>query len=369
MRRKFVLLWLVVSLVGLVGQDQVLAEAAKDLVRQGNADFDKGDYERALTAYEKASVDLLESPHLFFNRGDVYYRQGNYAKAREMFETAALKARDIRLEARCKYNLGNCLFREGQRQADSDLQKALEAFQESVRYYQDALELDGELRDAAHNIEVARVTMKDILDKVQKKQQQDQQRQQAQKEAADELKNLIDRQRQVLGQNDELAKRQADQAESQDWAKQVDSLAREQGTIKDDTKGLSEKLAKQQKTTTQPANPPMERARQHLDQAATEQAVAEEGLRKQRLEEARASQESALQELAKAMESLAGQSSPGQQPQAQQQRSESQPAQQEQAKSPRQDETAGEILEEEKENRQRRSLQMPGGIQPVDKDW
>jgi len=369
MRRQFAWLWLVASLAGLVGQDQVLAEAARDLVRQGNADFDKGDYEQALAAYEKASVDLLESPHLFFNKGDVHYRQGNYAKAREMFETAALKTRDIRLEARCKYNLGNCLFRQGQRQADSDLHKALEAFQKSVRYYQDALELDGELRDAAHNIEVVRLTMKDILDKLQKQQKQDQQRQQAQKETADELKKLIDRQQQALGQNDELAKRQADQAELQDWTRQVDSLAQDQETIKEDTKRLAEKLAGQQKTTAQPATLATEQTRQHLDRATTEQAAAQGELRERQLKKARPSQKRALQELEKAMEALAGQGNQGRQPQPQQQRPESQPAQQEQANSPRQDETAREILDEEKENRQRRSLHVPGGMRPVDKDW
>ncbi|MCD6365558.1 MAG: tetratricopeptide repeat protein [Planctomycetes bacterium] len=369
MRHLFVWLWLVASFAGLVGQDQALAEAASDLVRQGNSNFNKGDYEQALATYEKASVDLLESPHLFFNKGDVHYRQGNYAKAREMFETAALKTRDIRLEARCKYNLGNCLFREGQRQADSDLHKALEAFQKSVRYYQDALELDGELRDAAHNIEVVRLTIKDILDKLQEQQKQDDQRRQARKETADELKKLIDRQQQAIGRNDELAKSQADHAESQDWTRQVDSLAQDQKTIMEDTKRQAEKLAGQQKTTTQPATPATERARQYLDGATTEQAAAQEELRKRQLKKARPLQKRALQELEKAMEALAGRDNQGRQPQPQQQRPESQPAQQEQAKSPRRDETAREILDEEKENRQRRSLQVPGGMRPVDKDW
>ena len=89
-----------------------------------------------------------------------------------MFETAALKSKDLQLEARCCYNLGNTLFRQAQRQMDSDLKKALTAYQDAVKHYRDALKRDSDLRDAAHNIEITRLIIKDILDKIKKKEEE-----------------------------------------------------------------------------------------------------------------------------------------------------------------------------------------------------
>jgi len=151
------------------------ADTPGKLVSKGNDSFRKGDYKSAVEYYEKASVKKPESPVILFNRGDVFYKKGDFKEASEYFKKAANKTRELALEAKAWYNMGNCAFREGQRQTDSDLKKALEHYEESVRLYGTTLERDSTLTDAALNLEVARLVIKDLLDRI--KQQEEQQKQ------------------------------------------------------------------------------------------------------------------------------------------------------------------------------------------------
>jgi Ca-activated chloride channel family protein len=89
------------------------------------------------------------------------------------------------LVAKAKYNLGNCFFQRGSKQRDSDLQKALDDMKTSIDYWRQVLDLDPKNEKAARNIEVARLTIKDLLDQLKKQQEQqknqkDQQQQQQQ---------------------------------------------------------------------------------------------------------------------------------------------------------------------------------------------
>ena len=144
----------------LVVSAPILADSAGRLVNKGNDSFDRGDLDAAAEYYDLASVKIPESPIVEFNLGNVEYMRGDFAAARSRFEAAALKSRDLTLEAQALYNIGNCAFRQGQRQADSDLEKALEFFKESVEYYSAALEKEPGMPDAAHNLEVARLLIK-----------------------------------------------------------------------------------------------------------------------------------------------------------------------------------------------------------------
>jgi len=158
--------------VAFIITGSALAASSRDLVAKGNSEYGKGNYDEALAAYDKASLEAPESPKLYFNKGAAHYMKGDYVKAGEMFEQAALKAKNLSLEARSQYNLGNCAFRESERQRDSDLQKSLKALEKCISHYQKAVRLDPTLKDAAHNIEIARLTMKQILDEIKKQQEQ-----------------------------------------------------------------------------------------------------------------------------------------------------------------------------------------------------
>jgi Ca-activated chloride channel family protein len=342
-------------------------------VAEGNRAYRDGKYAEAAAAYEKASVDLPEAAEIYFNKGTAYYGQEDYAKAVEALEAAALKTRDLALEARCNFNLGNCAFRQAERQKDSDLQKAVDGYRRSIRHYQEALKLDPELADAAHNIEVVRLLLKDLLDKLNKQQQQQKQQQEKLKEIAEKLKQLIERQQKANERRETLGKEEAEKGESDALKQNTQGLADDQSDIRDDTKALSEEMAKAVppaplQQPQQPAQPPspIAQARPHVDAAAAEQALAAERLRKHQLEEAKPPQDKALEELLKALAKLAGQPQGGQGQQKQD--PQPQPKDQQQAAKPR-DEKARDILKEEKDNRDRRRQRARSGHRPVDKDW
>ena len=119
--RRGLLLIVIIGMVLSLTSTAVHAESAADLVSRGNESYLKGKYDDAISAYEEASVDAPESPYIYFNRGTALYKKGDYSGASEAFEKAALKSKDPGLEAKSKFNLGNCAYREAERQKDSDL--------------------------------------------------------------------------------------------------------------------------------------------------------------------------------------------------------------------------------------------------------
>ena len=211
--------------------------------------------------------------------------------------------------------------------------------------------------------------MKDLLDKLKKQQEKAKQQQKKQQEMLKKLKELVERQQKANEQNTKLADQKPTQPAPDALNKDADELARQQNAIRDDTKKLSGEMAKAQpKPQPNQPPPPTQKARQHLDRAATEQAVAGERIGKQQLQQAKPPQAQALDQLKKALAALAGQQQPkGGQNQKQKQQPKPQ-KQQKQAAKPR-DEKARDILKEEKKNRDQRRRRMPAGYQQVDKDW
>jgi len=352
------------------------ADSARERVAEGNRAFAGGDYEGALSAYDEASVAAPESPRIEFDRGAALYKQGDFAKASEAFEKSALRTRDLALEARCHYNLGNCAFREAERQKDSDLKKALAALEKSVRHYREAIERDPTLADAAHNIEVARLTMKQILDEIKKRQEEQKKRQEKEKATQEKLKQLVERQENAIKKNEQLAKDKKEKGASADAQRRAKDLADEQRKLKEDTRDLADRMAKNQ------AQPSPDPRKQKLDQAASEQAKAQDRLEKDDLDSARAAQEKALQALKDAQKSSNGskkkaaggeqsrqpkRQEPKRQPKPQESKGD-QKRKREQVAAARA-QTARDIIDEEKASRQRRAIRAPGGFRSVDKDW
>lgn len=148
------------------------ADSPGRLVSKGNREYHKKAYAKALDLYDKASVKAPESAIVSFNKGDALYRTGDYEKAREQFQQAASKTKSLPFESKAWYNLGNCSFESGKRQEDSDLKKALESLEECVKFYSTSLEKDPTNKPAAENLEIARLKIKDLLDKMKKQQKQ-----------------------------------------------------------------------------------------------------------------------------------------------------------------------------------------------------
>ncbi|MBC8468576.1 MAG: tetratricopeptide repeat protein [Planctomycetes bacterium] len=152
----------------------VFAQSVEDLVRQGNKKYAEGNFNEAINEYDQALVDKPEALRPKFNKANSYYRLDDLAKAMDLYEEVAAKARDMDLVVKAKYNTGNCYFQRGSKQKDSDLNKALDDMNTSITFWRQVLDIEPDNKKAARNIEVARPIIKNIIDQLNKqKQQQD----------------------------------------------------------------------------------------------------------------------------------------------------------------------------------------------------
>lgn len=213
-RMRIFLAAAIVTAAALAWTGSAFAESPGRLVSKGNRQYGKKAFGEALELYDKASVKAPESPIVAFNKGAALYKQGDYEKAAEQFKEAASRTKSLPFEAKAWYNLGNVAFKEGERQEDSDLQKALGSLQESVKHYSTALEKDPKLEDAAQNLEIARLKIKDLLDKI-KNQQQNQGQNQNQQNQQQDQQNQQNQQGQQDQQNQQQGQQQQQQGQDQ----------------------------------------------------------------------------------------------------------------------------------------------------------
>lgn len=116
-------------------------------------DYQSGNFTNALTEYERllneqSKAQKPEDPRLHFNAGVAAYRATNFTVAIQHFN-AVLLARDIQLQAKAYYNLGNVHYRLGQ-QAE-ELDKLEEEWRLALKHFQHAVELDATYEDAEFN--------------------------------------------------------------------------------------------------------------------------------------------------------------------------------------------------------------------------
>ena len=363
----------VLALILFLGPAASFAESPRSLVRKGNRSLKKGEFEKAIEYYERASIDAPESPIVALDRGLAYLKREQYASAREHFEKAALASDYLGLEAMAWYNIGNTAFEQAKRQEDSDLEKTLEHYQEAVGFYQTALEKDPELSDAAFNLEITRLTIKDLLDRINKQREMMEQMQEQMKEIVDSLRSLAQREGRAADESREL---DSSAGRGTGWERRIDEAQNGQRDIEGDTGKVQQKLRELFPADQQP--PPVHQAMGHIDSSLTNQAMAQGEFSGRDPGAAAVEQDRARVQLETAIESLTeeqdqqqqqeGQQQDGQQGQPQEDQEQQAEGQQQEAREPR-DETAQAIIEEEKENKKRRQEAAPGGYKKVDKDW
>lgn len=171
-----------ILLVLFISASVQAADPAAQAIREGNALFADGQYTEAINKYNEALVEQPAALEPKFNKANGYYRLDDLGEAIDLYQEVAAESKDMTLVAKAKYNLGNCLFQRGTKQRDSDLRKALEDMETSITYWRGVLDIEPENEKAAENIEVARLTIKDILDQIEKQQEQQQQGQQDQQQ-------------------------------------------------------------------------------------------------------------------------------------------------------------------------------------------
>ena len=168
-----------------------MAQSARSLVRDGNAQYDKEKYGEAELDYRKALEREQDLVHGHFNLGDALHRQGKYAEAVDAFQHAVEQAGSPELKASAQYNIGNSFMKE-------------EKYREAINAYIEALKLSPSDQDAKFNLSYA-------LKKLREQQQQQQDRQDKNKQQQQQQQQQNQEQQQTRPQE----QRQMSKAEAQ----------------------------------------------------------------------------------------------------------------------------------------------------------
>jgi len=163
MKRSLRRWWLIPLALALLGALPV--RDAEELVRQGDAAFERGDYAAAVDFYGRAEESITDPGLVAFNKGAALYRMAlaadDEAGRRQLFREAELHYRRCLEDApddrrdRGLYDLGNALVQQAEEQD-------VKVFQEAVACYERCLRSTADpelLEDARHNLGLARALL------------------------------------------------------------------------------------------------------------------------------------------------------------------------------------------------------------------
>jgi Ca-activated chloride channel family protein len=204
MKRTLILLGLL-----LLHTPGARAEAdPRRILTLGAAAYEKGDYPLAASnftiAAEGATKAGLDPAVPFYNRGAALLKAGQAAPAAEQFQAAA-RTTDLDLQQRALFNRGNALFQTaGELEQATQTQPALQAMEEALAMYEQAMALRPQDADPKVNYELATREKKRLEELVQQQQQQqqDQKDQKKDEEKKEEEKNDQDKKEQKQDQQD-----------------------------------------------------------------------------------------------------------------------------------------------------------------------
>jgi len=109
-------------------------------------DYESGNFEKALEGFLKDQNKNPNNPKLKFNIASTHYKSGNYDGAFKSFSDIALSG-NPELSQQSFYNLGNVAYQQGK-------------LEEAIGFYQKALELNPQDKDAKYNLEFVRNEIK-----------------------------------------------------------------------------------------------------------------------------------------------------------------------------------------------------------------
>jgi Ca-activated chloride channel homolog len=236
------------------------AESATQAIRSGNQLFSKKDWQGAMSAYDRAAAIDPASKVPQYNKSAALYESGDYKGAADGLQKVAAESRDLSMVARAKYNLANCAFKEGMRQKDSDLQKAVGSIKQAITGWRDVLAIQPDNSKAKDNLAKAALVLKQLMDEQKKRQQ--------------EQKNDPNQQQQGQDQQKQDPNNPGQQDQQKDDQKDKDQKDKQQQNSEEQKKQQEQKEGKEQ---------PKAQERKDAPDATAEQILSDEQDRKQNL--------------------------------------------------------------------------------------
>ena len=219
-----------------------------DLISQANDALIADRYPEALGLYTAASDRLPRDERLQYNLGVAAYRAGELETAARAFERAASSS-NAQLTESALFNRGNVAYREAletvqaaqnqqREQAMQDgapdpaaLDAPIQALEQAIQHYRDAIGTAPGNRDARRNAELAHRLMKALeqeQEQQEEEQQQDQQQDQEQQDQEQQDQEQQDQQQQDQEQQDQQQQDQQQQDQEQQDQQQQDQQQQDQ---------------------------------------------------------------------------------------------------------------------------------------------
>ena len=207
---------------------------------QGGDFYQKGDYENALKKYSEAMTEAPEKPQLYFNIGDVLYRQAKFPEAVKLYEKSAAPG-DPGLQAKSWYNIGNAKYRSAKKDGDPN------ALKEAAACYEKSLESDPDDMDAKYNLEFVQRALKQ-----QQQDQQDQKQNQKEQQKEQEKKEQEKKEQEQKDQQKDQQQKEQEKKDQKDQ-KNKDQEKKDQEKKEQEKKDQEQKEPEQAKQEEKPA--------------------------------------------------------------------------------------------------------------------
>ena len=136
---------------------------------QGKKAYEEGNFSKAKELFQQAQIEEPENTGLLYNLANSAYKLGNYDEAIQSYQSLIQKTNDNKIKQRSWYNLGNANFRQGK-------------LEDSIQAYRESLKLNSEDTSARKNLEKALLELK-------KRQQEEKKRQKNQKDPKKDQKS------------------------------------------------------------------------------------------------------------------------------------------------------------------------------------
>lgn len=223
-----------VLICGLAVPPAGWAATAREKMKMGAAQYEKGEYQSSAQAFDEAAqgagVERVDPAAAFYNEGNALFKQAQFDAAAEKYR-AALQTTDLALQSKAYYNRGNALVGSaGILEQQQKLEEAGKSVDEALAMYENAMALASADEDVKVNYELALKKQEELKKKQEQQQQQqqqnkDQQKQDQKDQKQQDQKNQQDQQQK---QDQQQQDQQKQDQQKQDQQKQNQSQKPEQ---------------------------------------------------------------------------------------------------------------------------------------------
>jgi Ca-activated chloride channel family protein len=163
-------------------------------VRDGNAELEKNQLDKALAAYSAAAKRLPGEGGVHLDRGIALLKAGKAGEAREALRLATQGNASPEVRGKAHYNLGLAFMKDADTLAkEENLEEAQKLLRESSEAFKSSLRAAPKNRDAAWNLELAKRRLVDLDKKQQEKKDKEKKDEEEKKKEDNDKKDESDK--------------------------------------------------------------------------------------------------------------------------------------------------------------------------------